>query len=89
MASLLNKFVSKIDFESYEDFEKNFRIIVPEEFNFAYDVVDEYAAKDPEKIAMVWCDDNSDRLLFLQYRLQKVSLTLRYVEQFLSFSLSC
>ena len=62
MASLLNKFVSKIDFESYEDFEKNFRIIVPEEFNFAYDVVDEYADKYPEKIAMVWCDDNSDRI---------------------------
>jgi len=61
MLSLLNKFVPKTEFDSYEDFEKNFRIEVPEEFNFAYDVVDEYADKDPEKIAMVWCDDNSDR----------------------------
>ena len=39
-----------------------FRIDVPEQFNFAYDVVDEYAEKHPEKIAMVWCDDNSDRI---------------------------
>ena len=62
MSSLLNKFVPKAEFDSYEDFEKNFRIEVPEEFNFAYDVVDEYANKDPEKIAMVWCDDNSDRI---------------------------
>jgi acetyl-CoA synthetase len=61
MSSLLNNFVSKTEFESYEDFEKNFRIDVPEQFNFAYDVVDEYAEKHPEKIAMVWCDDNSDR----------------------------
>ena len=40
MASLLNEFVSKTDFESYRDFEKNFRINIPEEFNFSYDVVD-------------------------------------------------
>ena len=61
MSSLLNNFVPKTEFESYEDFEKNFRIDVPEHFNFAYDVVDEYAEKHPEKIAMVWCDDDSER----------------------------
>jgi acetyl-CoA synthetase len=62
MSSLLNKFVPKTEFESYEDFEKNFRIEIPEDFNFAYDVVDEYAEKDPEKVAMVWCDDNDERI---------------------------
>ncbi len=62
MSSLLNKFVPKMEFDSYQDFEKNFKIEVPEKFNFAYDVVDEYAEKDPEKIAMVWCDDNSEKI---------------------------
>ncbi len=62
MSSLLNKFVSKTEFDSYEDFEKNFSINIPKEFNFAYDVVDEYAEIDPEKIAMVWCDDNSEKI---------------------------
>ena len=62
MSSLLNKFVTKTEFESYEDFENNFRIEVPEDFNFAYDVVDEYAEKHPEKVAMVWCDDNEERI---------------------------
>ena len=61
MSSLLNKFVPKTQFDSYEDFEKNFRINIPENFNFAFDVVDEYAEKHPDKVAMVWCDDNSDR----------------------------
>jgi acetyl-CoA synthetase len=54
---MLNRFLSKTDFDSYEDFIKNFHIIVPERFNFAFDVVDEIAARHPEKNALVWCDD--------------------------------
>ena len=54
---MLKRFVSKVDFNSYEDFMENFRIIVPENFNFGYDVVDEAAAANPDKIALVWCDD--------------------------------
>lgn len=61
MSSLLNKFVSKTEFDSYKDFEENFKINVPENFNFSYDVVDAYAEVDPEKIAMVWCNDDSDK----------------------------
>ncbi|MGI6562342.1 MAG: AMP-binding protein [Clostridia bacterium] len=55
--NLLDKYVSRIEYESYEDFAENFSIKVPDRFNFAYDVVDEYALKCPEKRAMVWCDD--------------------------------
>ena len=64
MSSLLTKFLSKVEFESYEDFKENFKINVPENFNFAYDVVDEYAANIPDKIAMVWCDDNDNDRVF-------------------------
>jgi acetyl-CoA synthetase len=64
MTSLLSRFVSQTDFESYEDFQENFRIIVPENFNFAYDVVDEYAKDCPEKRAMVWCDDSGNERFF-------------------------
>ncbi len=60
MPSLLNKFVSQVDFKSYSDFKDNFNIKIPENFNFAYDVVDEYARIEPEKVAMVWCNDNTD-----------------------------
>jgi acetyl-CoA synthetase len=44
-------------FKSYEDFYKNFRVKVPENFNFGFDVVDAMAKKAPEQTAVVWCDD--------------------------------
>ena len=61
---MLNRFVSKVDFNSYEDFMENFRIIVPRNFNFGYDVVDEAAAANPDKIALVWCDDKGGNKVF-------------------------
>ncbi len=45
-------------FDSYEDFLANFQIEVPESFNFAYDIVDAWAAQEPDRPALVWCDDN-------------------------------
>jgi acetyl-CoA synthetase len=58
MSCLLDKFVSASEFDSYEDFKENFKIVAPEKFNFAYDVVDVYAEHQPGKRAMVWCDDH-------------------------------
>ncbi|HOZ50130.1 MAG TPA: AMP-binding protein [Candidatus Hydrogenedentes bacterium] len=55
---LLDRFVERVDFESYEDFTAHFRVRVPDNFNFAYDVVDVYARETPEKRALVWCDDH-------------------------------
>lgn len=54
---MLEKYLAKTTFESYEDFIQNYKLIIPENFNFAYDVVDEWAAKDPAKPALVWCND--------------------------------
>ncbi|MCL2882537.1 MAG: AMP-binding protein [Coriobacteriia bacterium] len=62
MDQILKKYCPRIDFESYEDFMENFRIEEPEGFNFSYDVVDEWARLDPEKRALVWCDDTGDTL---------------------------
>ncbi len=58
MANLLERFVHRTEFDSYEDFYKNFSISVPENFNFAYDVVDVYATEQPEKRALIWVDDH-------------------------------
>jgi acetyl-CoA synthetase len=57
MSCLLDKFVNRVEFESYEDFYNNFKLQIPDNFNFAYDVVDFYAEHQPEKRALVWCDD--------------------------------
>ena len=49
------------EFTSYDDFVKNCRLKAPENFNFAYDIVDRYAREQPDKRALVWIDDNCDK----------------------------
>jgi len=61
---MLAKYLKQTEFSSYEDFKENFEIIIPENFNFAYDVVDEIANNTPDKIAMVWCDDKGSEATF-------------------------
>ena len=61
---LLEKYLPRTEFSSYEDFVKNFKINVPENFNFGYDVVDEIAAKNPNKTALVWCDEKGNEATF-------------------------
>ena len=55
--SMLKQFVNRTEFSSYEDFRDHLEIRVPENFNFAYDVVDATAAAEPARRAMVWCND--------------------------------
>lgn len=54
---MLEKFLVKTQFSSMDDFNKNYRVKVPEVFNFAYDVVDEWARIVPGKPALLWTDD--------------------------------
>ncbi len=61
---LLNKYLPRIDFESYEDFKQNFKINVSEDFNFGFDVVDEWARQDENKKALVWCNDHGEEKVF-------------------------
>jgi acetyl-CoA synthetase len=57
---MLEKYLTKVDFESWEDFTENFKLVVPENFNFGYDIVDEWAAKEPDKRALLWTNDKGD-----------------------------
>ena len=61
---MLDKFLEKASFESYEDFMQNFKINVPENFNFGYDVVDAWAEKEPDKKALLWTNDQGDVIQF-------------------------
>lgn len=63
MTSLLDKYVNRTEFDSYEDFYENLEIKVPENFNFAYDIVDEYAQIEPDKVALAWCDTNEEKII--------------------------
>ena len=54
---MLERFVKQTEFASHEDFIKNLKIEVPENFNFGYDVVDAWAAEQPGKNAILWTND--------------------------------
>jgi acetyl-CoA synthetase len=43
------------------------------DFNFAYDVVDAMAAIEPQKKALIWCDDNGNERVFTFSELSKLS----------------
>ena len=43
---------------------QNFKVKVPENFNFGYDVVDEWARIAPDKQALLWTNDRGERIDF-------------------------
>lgn len=61
---MLEKYLSKTKFDSLDDFKKNFKVIVPENFNFAYEVVDGWAEKEPNKVALCWTNDKGEHIDF-------------------------
>ena len=57
---MIDKYLKQSVFSDQEDFVQNYKVIVPEHFNFAYDVVDEWAAKEPDKKALLWTNDQGE-----------------------------
>ncbi len=57
---MLEKFLDRVDFSSYEDFKENYKLNIPENFNFGFDIVDEWAKIKPDKKALVWCNDHGE-----------------------------
>ena len=57
---MLNQYLKQTTFSSQEDFIRNLEIRVPEQFNFAYDVVDGWAAQEPDKPALLWTNDKGE-----------------------------
>ena len=64
---MLEKFLPRQEFDSYEDFKANYRANIPERFNFAYDVIDGWALQDDKKPALAWIDDKSEDVVELTF----------------------
>lgn len=58
---MVERFLKQTHFESTEDYNKNLEFIIPENFNFAYDVMDKWAEEDPERLALLWTSDRGKR----------------------------
>lgn len=59
---MIERFLKQTHFESVEDYNKHLEFIIPENFNFAYDVMDVWAEEAPEKLAILWTNDQGDEI---------------------------
>lgn len=57
---MLEKFLKQTQFSDFEDFKSNYQLLVPDNFNFGYDVVDARAEKEPNKKALLWTNDKGE-----------------------------
>ncbi|WP_243670204.1 AMP-binding protein [Methanoculleus chikugoensis] len=58
---------------SYEDLCANFSIDVPEYYNFGFDVIDAWAKKDRNKLAMIWVDQKGNEKKYTFFDLMRLS----------------
>lgn len=73
MTALIGDFVNRVDFKSYEDFYENFELKYNEDYNFGFDVVDKYAEIDPEKVALIWVNEEGEEHIFTFEDMKKYS----------------
>lgn len=60
---LVDRF-TRLNYDSLEDFYENYKITIPDNFNYAYDVIDEYARLAPDQRAMIWVNDLGEEHIF-------------------------
>lgn len=78
---MLERFLEQMTFTSQEDFIKHFKVKVPEVFNFGYDVVDAWAAENPEKKAILWTNDKGEHIQFTYADLKRYTdMTASYFQ---------
>lgn len=61
---MIERFLRQTSFTSVEDYKDNLHFIIPENFNFAYDVMDVWAEEEPDKVALLWTNDKDECIRF-------------------------
>lgn len=61
---MIERFLTQTHFTSEEDYRKNLHFNIPENFNFAYDVMDVWAEEQPDKVALIWTNDEGEEKFF-------------------------
>ena len=84
---MLEDFLEQTEFKDYNDFFANYKIKVPANFNFGYDVVDVLAQRTPDATAFIWCNDNDEEIRMTFGELKELSLCV--VQRLHSVLLCC
>ena len=79
---MVERFLRTTTFTSVDDYNKNLEFIIPENFNFGYDVMDVWAAEHPDKQAMLWTNEHGAevRLTFADMK-QRSDQAAAYLQQ--------
>lgn len=59
---MIERFLTQTKFTSEDDYAKHLHFIVPENFNFAYDVMDAWAEEKPDKVALLWTSERGEEV---------------------------
>lgn len=67
---MVERFLKQTQFSSFEDYNEHLEFIIPEHFNFAYDVMDVWAEEKPDGLALLWTNDEGEvsRTTFAQLK---------------------
>ena len=59
---MVERFLRQTSFTSVEDYNRNLEFMIPEHFNFAYDVMDAWAEEKPDGLALLWTNDEGKEI---------------------------
>ena len=59
---MIERFLKQTSFTSVEDYNKHLEFTIPENFNFAYDVMDAWAQEKPDGLALLWTNDQGEEI---------------------------
>lgn len=82
---MLKRFLKQTTFKDNQDYKDNLQFIVPDNFNFAYDVMDAWAAEAPNDNAILWTsEEGGERIItFAEFK----QLTDQAASYFLSLGI--
>ena len=70
---MIERFLKQTHFTSEQDFKEHLEFIIPEDFNFAYDVMDEWAKIKPDHVALLWTSERGEEIRFTYQDLKEQS----------------
>ena len=78
---MVERFLRQTSFTSVEDYNRNLEFMIPEHFNFAYDVMDAWAEEKPDGLALLWTNDEGKeiRTTFAQLK-EETDQTASYLQ---------
>lgn len=59
----------------------SFSLNIPENFNFAYDVIDRFAKDAPDTEALVWCDEHEERIFSFGELAKEINKAANFLPQ--------